>query len=211
MDEFFVQSVAELSSVSFKHLIIDTSEFFKNGTYHLDGKKLRTEELVDWYAELAKKYGIISFEDPCAEEDWHGFAALTEKIGKKVTIIGDDLLVTNVKRIRKAIEMGACNGLLLKVNQVGTLTEAIEAAQLCYRNGFGVVVSHRSGETEDTTIADLAVGLCCGQIKTGAPARGERTAKYNRLLRIEEGLGERAVYPTGAFRNAYESYLPQEW
>ncbi len=164
------------------------SGFFRNGTYHLDGKKLGTEELTDFYAGLASRYPIISMEDPFDEEDWHGFAALTEKIGKKVTVIGDDLLVTNVRRIRKAVEMEACNGLLLKVNQIGTITEAIRAAKYAMESGWRVMVSHRSGETCDSFIADLVVGLGTGLIKTGAPCRSERLAKYNQLMRIEEEL-----------------------
>lgn len=164
------------------------SGFFKDGTYHIDGKKLNTDELVDFYADLASRYPIISIEDPFDEEDWHGFAALTEKIGRKVTVIGDDLLVTNVKRIKKAVDMGACNGLLLKVNQIGTVTEAIRAAKFAMDNKWRVMVSHRSGETCDSFIADLAVGLGTGLIKTGAPCRSERLSKYNQLLRIEEEL-----------------------
>ncbi len=162
------------------------SGFYKDGSYSLDGKKLNTEELVDFYKELASKYPIISMEDPFDEEDWHGFAALTEKLGEKVTVIGDDLLVTNVKRIMKAIDMQACNGLLLKVNQIGTVTEAIRAAKISMENKWKVMVSHRSGETSDDFIADLVVGLGTGLIKTGAPCRSERNAKYNQLLRIEE-------------------------
>jgi enolase len=162
------------------------SGFFDNGAYKLDARKFRTEELADFYAELTKKYPIISIEDPFSEEDWHGFVSLTEKIGSRVTIIGDDLLVTNVKRIRKALEMNACNGLLLKVNQIGTVSEAIGAAKLAMENKWRVMVSHRSGETEDSFIADLVVGLGTGLIKSGAPCRSERNAKYNQLLRIEE-------------------------
>jgi enolase len=164
------------------------SGFYKDGKYHLDGKKLSTGELIDWYAEMVRKYPIISIEDPFEEEDWHGFVALTEKIGSKVIIIGDDLLVTNVKRIKKAIEMGACNGLLLKLNQIGTVSEAIAAAKLAMENKWRVMVSHRSGETEDSFIADMVVGLGTGLIKSGAPCRSERLAKYNQLLRIEEEL-----------------------
>jgi enolase len=190
-----------------------SSEFYDSelGVYKMLRKTRTSGEMVDLYKELCETYPISSIEDGLAEDDWDGFAELTYVLGEKVQIVGDDHFVTSTKRIEEGIGSGSCNALLLKVNQVGTLTEAIEAAQLCYRNGYGVVVSHRSGETEDTTIADLAVGLCCGQIKTGAPARGERTAKYNRLLRIEEELEERAVYPTGAFRSAYEPYLPQGW
>ncbi len=164
------------------------SGFFSKGTYRIDGKKLNVDELVDFYRELAGRYPIISIEDPFDEEDWHGFASLTEKIGKKVVIIGDDLLVTNVRRIRKAVDMDACNGLLLKVNQIGTVTEAIRAARYAMESNWRVMVSHRSGETCDSFIADLAVGLGTGLIKTGAPCRSERLAKYNQLLRIEEEI-----------------------
>ncbi|MFH0956928.1 MAG: phosphopyruvate hydratase [Candidatus Aenigmatarchaeota archaeon] len=164
------------------------SGFYKDATYHIDGKKLSTGGMVDYYAALAGKYPIISFEDPFEEEDWRGFAQLTQKVGQKVTVIGDDLLVTNVKRIRKAVEMEACNGLLLKVNQIGTVSEAIEAAKYAMQNKWKVMVSHRSGETEDSFIADLVVGLGTGLLKTGAPCRSERNAKYNQLLRIEEEL-----------------------
>ncbi|UCD03069.1 MAG: phosphopyruvate hydratase, partial [Candidatus Aenigmatarchaeota archaeon] len=164
------------------------SQFYRKGTYHLDGKKFDVDGLVDLYSELSAKYPIISIEDPFDEEDWHGFAAITEKLGKKVTIIGDDLLVTNLKRIRKALRMGACNGLLLKVNQIGTVSEAIEAAKFAMENKWRVMVSHRSGETGDSFIADLVVGLGAGLIKSGAPCRSERLAKYNRLLRIEEEI-----------------------
>jgi len=167
------------------------SVFYKNGAYHLDGKKLSPEELVDWYIELVKKFPIISLEDPFDEEDWHGFAALTEKIGPKLIIIGDDLLVTNIKRIKKALAMGACNGLLLKVNQIGTVTEAMSAAKLALENKWKVMVSHRSGETCDPFIADLVVGLGTGLIKSGAPCRSERLSKYNQLLRIELEMQER--------------------
>ncbi len=164
------------------------SGFYVNGKYNLEGKRVGTEGLVDWYADLVGKYPIISLEDPCDEEDWHGFVSLTEKVGSRVTVIGDDLLVTNIKRIHKALEMGACNGLLLKVNQIGTVSEAIAAARLAMENKWKVMVSHRSGETCDPFIADLVVGLGTGIIKTGAPCRSERLSKYNQLLRIEEEL-----------------------
>jgi enolase len=164
------------------------SGFYKDAAYHIDGKKLSTGGMVDYYAALAGKYPIISFEDPFEEEDWRGFTQLTQKVGQKVTVIGDDLLVTNVKRIRKAVEMEACNGLLLKVNQIGTVSEAIEAAKYAMQNKWKVMVSHRSGETEDSFIADLVVGLGTGLLKTGAPCRSERNAKYNQLLRIEEEM-----------------------
>ena len=163
------------------------SEFYKDGYYYVEGKKLTREELLDYYKVLVEEYPIVSIEDPFHEEDFEGFAMITKELD--IQIVGDDLFVTNVERLRKGIEMKAANALLLKVNQIGTLSEAVDAAQLAFRNGYGVVVSHRSGETEDTTIADLAVALNSGQIKTGAPARGERTAKYNQLIRIEQELG----------------------
>ena len=171
------------------------SEFYdeEKGFYEIDGKELTRDELLDYYAELVGEYPIVSIEDPFHEEDFEGFRIAVEKL-KGVQIVGDDLFVTNLSRLRKGIEMGAANALLLKVNQIGTLTEAIDAAFESFRNGYNVIVSHRSGETEDTTIAHLAVALNTGQIKTGAPARGERTAKYNELLRIEEYLGGEAIF-----------------
>ena len=186
------------------------SEFYDTdkAVYTVEGRPRTAGEMVDLYRELCSKYPITSIEDGLAEDDWDGWAELTKALGARVQLVGDDLFVTEVSRIQTGLERHVANALLLKVNQVGTLTEAIDAALLCYRNGYGVVVSHRSGETEDTTIADLAVGLCCGQIKTGAPARGERTAKYNRLLRIEEELGHSAAYPEGDFRTAYKGYIP---
>jgi len=186
------------------------SEFYDTdkAVYTVEGRPRTAGEMVDLYRELCSKYPITSIEDGLAEDDWDGWAELTKALGARVQLVGDDLFVTEVSRIQMGLERHVANALLLKVNQVGTLTEAIDSALLCYRNGYGVVVSHRSGETEDTTIADLAVGLCCGQIKTGAPARGERTAKYNRLLRIEEELGHSAEYPEGEFRTAYKGYIP---
>ncbi|MDR0309613.1 MAG: phosphopyruvate hydratase [Candidatus Methanoplasma sp.] len=172
-----------------------SSEFYSDGIYEVDGMKLTPEELADHYASLADRFPLISIEDPFYEDDFDTTAQLTSMIGKKVQIVGDDLFVTNTKRLCKGIEMGAANALLLKVNQIGTITESSDAAHMSFDNGYGVVVSHRSGESEDTTIADLSVGWGAGEIKTGAPARGERTAKYNRLLRIEEELGAKAVFP----------------
>lgn len=167
----------------------DEAEFYK-----IDGRKLAGSELVDYYDSILKDYPIKSFEDPFDEDDFESFAELTRKT-HGVQIVDDDLTVTNVKRLEKAIKMGAGNSLLLKVNQIGTLTESIEAALMSYENNYTVVVSHRSGETCDSTIADIATGLCTGQIKTGAPCRSDRNAKYNQLLRIEEQLGDRAEYP----------------
>jgi len=164
------------------------SSFYENGKYLVDGKKMGEAELLDFYVDLAGTFNLVSIEDPFYEEDFDSFAALKKKLQSKVQIVGDDLLVTNIARIRKAIEHDSVNALLLKVNQIGTVSEALEAAELCKKNDMNVVVSHRSGETEDCFIADLAVGINSGQIKSGAPARGERTAKYNQLLRIEERI-----------------------
>ena len=172
-----------------------SSEFFDNGVYTVDGMNLSAGELADHYVELTKTHPLISIEDPFFEDDFETTAELTKKIGSQVQIVGDDLFVTNTKRLSRGIEQGAANALLLKVNQIGTVTESGDAAKMSFDNGYNVVVSHRSGESEDTTIADLSVGWGSGEIKTGAPARGERTAKYNRLLRIEEDLGSKAVFP----------------
>jgi len=165
----------------------------KRGIYMVDRKKMSPGQLSDFYASLAKSYPIISIEDPFHEEAFGDFASLRRKLSGRAQIVGDDLVVTSVPRLSQAIGSSSISSLLLKVNQVGTLSEAIAAAMLCRKNKLGVVVSHRSGETEDASIADIAVGLSCGQIKTGAPARSERTSKYNRLLQIEEGL------PSGSF------------
>lgn len=174
----------------------------KTGMYHFPGEsKLKgeevvrdTQEMINYYEKLIEKFPIISIEDGLAEEDWDGWKALTERIGERVQLVGDDLFVTNTRRLDLGIKMGAANAILVKVNQIGTLTEAMEAIELAHRNGYRAVISHRSGETEDTFIADLAVAVNAGQIKTGAPCRGERTAKYNQLLRIEEQLGCVAEY-----------------
>jgi enolase len=172
------------------------SEIYKDGKYVLarENRKLSPEEMVDFWAGWVEKYPIISLEDGLAEDDWEHWTMLTARIGKKVQIVGDDLLVTNVERIKRAIEEKSVNSLLCKLNQIGSLTEAIAASQMSMRAGWTVVVSHRSGETEDNTIADLVVGMNAGQIKTGAPARSDRVAKYNQLLRIEEELGDAARY-----------------
>ncbi len=171
------------------------SEFYddRRGAYLLDGREFKREQLLNYYEELIDEFPIISIEDPLQEDDFEGFAIATREL--KVQVVGDDLFVTNVSRLSKGISQGAANALLLKVNQIGTLTESLEAARLAMNSGYSVIVSHRSGESEDTTIAHLAVALNTGQIKTGAPARGERTAKYNELIRIEEELGSRARYP----------------
>lgn len=169
----------------------------ENGTYHMpkSGQDYTSEELIERYQKLVAAYPIVSMEDPLDEEDWQGWKHLTETLGHKVQLVGDDLFVTNVSRLKKGIQMGCANSILIKPNQIGTLSETMAAIQLAHRAGYTAIVSHRSGETEDTTIADLAVALNCGQIKTGAPCRSERVAKYNALLRIEEELGTAAIYP----------------
>jgi enolase len=181
------------------------SEFFKDGRYELkgEGKSLTPEEMADYYVALAADYPIASIEDGMAEDDWAGWKAITEKLGARVQLVGDDLFVTNVKRLQQGIDEGIANSILIKVNQIGTLTETIEAVRLAQTSGYTTVMSHRSGETEDSTIADLAVALSCGQIKTGSLARSDRTAKYNQLLRIEEELGDTARYPGRAAIKAY--------
>lgn len=176
-------------------LDVAASSFFSNGRYSIDGKTLDANSLLDYLGSLAEEFPIISVEDPFHEDDFDSFSAITESLGKKIQVVGDDIFVTNIKRLMKGIEKGAGNSLLLKVNQIGTVSEAMAVAHLAMSNKFSVVVSHRSGETGDDYIADIAVALGCGQIKTGAPARGERVAKYNQLLRIEEQLGSKARYP----------------
>lgn len=173
-----------------------STEFYdtKTGLYDIDGKKVNGDELVGIWQSWAEKYPIVSIEDGCSEDDWDTWKKLTDAIGKKVQLVGDDLFVTNVKRLQKGIDDGVGNSILVKVNQIGSLTETIDAVQLAYRNGYTAIMSHRSGETEDTTIADLAVALGTGQIKTGSASRTDRIAKYNQLLRIEELLGKDARY-----------------
>jgi len=167
-----------------------SSEFYKDGKYVLagEGKTLSAEEMVEFYEDLIKKYPIVSLEDGMAEEDWEGWKILTEKLGNKIQLVGDDVFVTNKKLLLKGIDLGVANSILIKLNQIGTVTETMQTMRLAYRNGYTCVVSHRSGETEDAFIADFAVAMNSGQIKTGAPARGERTAKYNRLLQIERSI-----------------------
>ncbi|MCD6345278.1 MAG: phosphopyruvate hydratase [Anaerolineae bacterium] len=180
------------------------SEIYEDGKYNLkkEGRILTSEEMVDFYAGWVEKYPIISIEDGLAEDDWDGFCLMTERLGDKIQVMGDDLLVTDTARIKKGIEMQACNSTLIKLNQIGTLTETIAAIEMAHRHQWTAVVSHRSGETDDTTIADLAVALNTGQIKSGAPCRIDRLAKYNQLLRIEQELGDEAVYAgMGAFIN----------
>ncbi|MCW2916989.1 MAG: phosphopyruvate hydratase [Actinomycetia bacterium] len=181
-------------------LDVAATEFHAEGTYAFEGQKLSSEELAAYYADLIGAYPLVSIEDPLDEEDWAGWKALTDASGDKVQIVGDDLFVTNPDRLARGIETGTANALLVKVNQIGTLTETLDAVSLAHRGGYRCMMSHRSGETEDTTIADLAVATDCGQIKTGAPARSDRVAKYNQLLRIEEVLGDAARYAgAGAF------------
>ena len=184
-------------------LDVASSEFFENGVYNFEGGQHSAEEMAKVYADLVEQYPIVSIEDPLDENDWEGYTKLTAELGQKVQIVGDDFFVTNPERLARGIEENAANALLVKVNQIGTLTETFDAVDLAHRNGYRTMMSHRSGETEDTTIADLAVALGCGQIKTGAPARSERVAKYNQLLRIEHELGDAAVY---AGRSAFPRF-----
>ncbi len=172
-----------------------TSEVYRNGAYRFEGKALDGPALGEFWADLSARFPIVSLEDPAAEDDWETWKRLTAELGERVQLVGDDLFVTNPERLARGIAEGAGNSILIKVNQIGTLTETLEAIRLAHDAGFTTVISHRSGETEDTTIADLAVATGAGQLKTGAPARSERVAKYNRLLRIEEELGETAEYP----------------
>ena len=182
---------------------VAASEFFEDGSYNFEGEKKSSEEMVAYYEDLVKFYPLVSIEDPLNEEDWDGWKLMTDRLGDKVQIVGDDLFVTNVTRLQRGIDTNTANALLVKVNQIGSLTETIDAVDLAHRNGFRTMMSHRSGETEDTTIADLAVALGCGQIKSGAPARTDRVAKYNQLLRIEDDLDEAAVY---AGRSAFPRF-----
>jgi enolase len=172
-----------------------TSEVFSGGRYRFEGRELASAELPGFWRGIVDRYPVVSIEDGCAEDDWDAWAALTQELGERVQLVGDDLFVTNPERLRQGVERGVANSILVKVNQIGTLTETIEAVRLAHRSGYTVVMSHRSGETEDATIADLAVALGTGQITTGAPARSDRVAKYNQLLRIEEQLGAGAAYP----------------
>jgi len=179
---------------------VAASEFFEKGSYTFEGKKVSTDAMVDYYADLVASYPIVSIEDPLDEDDWDGWKAITDALGSQAQLVGDDLFVTNVERLQRGIDGGQANAMLVKVNQIGSLTETLDAVELAHRAGFRNMMSHRSGETEDTTIADLAVATNCGQIKTGAPARSDRVAKYNQLLRIEDELGDAARYAgRGAF------------
>ncbi len=181
-------------------LDVAATEFYKDGAYQFEGAAKSAAEMTAYYAELVAAYPLVSIEDPMSEEDWEGWKAITDALGTKVQLVGDDLFVTNPERLQRGIDTATANALLVKVNQIGSLTETLDAVDLAHRNGYRCMMSHRSGETEDTTIADLAVATNCGQIKTGAPARSERVAKYNQLLRIEEELDDAAVYAgSGAF------------
>jgi enolase len=179
---------------------VAASEFFTDGSYEFEGVSKSSAEMTAYYAELVAAYPIVSIEDPLDEDDWEGWKDLTDQLGDKIQIVGDDLFVTNVERLQRGIDGGNANAMLVKVNQIGSLTETLDAVELAHRAGFRNMMSHRSGETEDTTIADLAVAVNCGQIKTGAPARSDRVAKFNQLLRIEDELGDAARYAgAGAF------------
>jgi len=179
---------------------VAASEFFKDGAYAFEGGSKTSAEMSAYYADLVASYPIVSIEDPLNEDDWDGWKTMTDELGAKIQIVGDDLFVTNVERLQRGITGGQANALLVKVNQIGTLTETLDAVELAHRSSFRCMMSHRSGETEDTTISDLAVAVNCGQIKTGAPARSDRVAKYNQLLRIEDELGDAARYAgAGAF------------
>ncbi len=181
-------------------LDVAATEFFADGGYNFEGRKKNSSEMIAYYRELLAAYPLVSIEDPLAEDDWEGWRAMTAELGERVQLVGDDLFVTNPTRLARGIESKTANALLVKVNQIGTLTETLDAVSMAHRAGYATMMSHRSGETEDTTIADLAVGCESGQIKTGAPARSERVAKYNQLLRIESELGENAQYAgAGAF------------
>ncbi|MDN6302993.1 MAG: phosphopyruvate hydratase [Brachybacterium sp.] len=179
-------------------LDVAASEFFEDGSYTFEGAKKTSAEMVEYYGELVDSYPLVSIEDPLDEDDWEGWKAMTDRLGDKTQLVGDDLFVTNPERLGRGIAEGSANSLLVKVNQIGSLSETLDAVDLAHRAGFTAMMSHRSGETEDTTIADLAVATNCGQIKSGAPARSERVAKYNQLLRIEEELGEAARYAGGS-------------
>jgi len=175
-------------------LDVAASEFFTDGSYTFEGAKKSAQDMTGYYADLVASYPIVSLEDPLDEDDWEGWRTITDELGASTQLVGDDLFVTNVERLQRGIDGGQANALLVKVNQIGSLTETLDSVDLAHRNGFRCMMSHRSGETEDTTIADLAVATNCGQIKTGAPARSERVAKYNQLLRIESELGDAARY-----------------
>jgi enolase len=200
--DIMLKAVANAGYEDMVHIALDpaSSEFFYDGIYKIGKKSYKGGEMVDFYVDLCKKYPIVSIEDGLAEDDWDSWMEITKKIGTEVQIVGDDLFVTNTKRILKGIEFGAANSVLIKLNQIGSVTETLNAIKMAHDQGWTAVVSHRSGETEDNFIADLVVGTSSGQIKTGAPARSDRNAKYNQLLRIEEELGDEAEYPGIDFR-----------
>lgn len=184
---------------------VEGEDCYDLGTWYPEAEKtpelkMTGAQLGEFYASLCKDFPMITIEDPFDQDDWDAWTGMTANVGGPCQIVGDDLTVTNVTRVQTAIDKKACNALLLKVNQIGSISEAIDAVKLCKQNGWGVMCSHRSGETEDTTIADIAVGLCCGQIKTGAPCRTDRNAKYNQLMRIEEELGEKAIFAGSEWR-----------
>ena len=196
-----VEAIAKAGYIAGKDICIAldvaATELYKDGKYHLvrDNKVLSSDEMVAWYQELVGKYPIISIEDGLAEDDWDGYKVMTDKLGDKIQLVGDDLFVTNIERLAKGIDMGVENSILIKLNQIGTVSETIDTVNLAKKAGYTSIISHRSGETEDTSIADFAVGTGVGQIKTGSLSRTDRVAKYNQLLRIEEQLGKKAVYP----------------
>ena len=199
--QVIVEAIGKAGYVAGKDVFIAldaaATEFCKDGKYNLvrDNKTLDSAQMVAWYEEMVTKYPIISIEDGLAEDDWNGYKLMTEKLGSKIQLVGDDLFVTNIERLQKGIEMGIANSILIKLNQIGTVSETIDAVNLATSAGYTSIISHRSGETEDSTIADFAVGLGTGQIKTGSLSRTDRIAKYNQLLRIEESLGNKAIYP----------------
>ncbi len=196
--DFIVEAIGSAGFVAGKDFLLGldvaATEFFHDGVYEFEKQQLTGEQLTEFWAGLVNDYPLATIEDPLAEDDWDGYVHLTEAIGGRVQIVGDDLFVTNPARLQKGLDLGVANSILVKVNQIGTLTETLDAVSLAQRSGYTAILSHRSGETEDTTIADLAVATNAGQIKTGAPARSDRVAKYNQLLRIEEELGDAAVY-----------------
>ena len=200
--DLMLEAVENAGYENMMHIALDpaSSEFFYDGTYKIGKKSYNGGEMVDFYVNLCNKYPIISIEDGLAEDDWGSWVEMAKKLGNSIQIVGDDLFVTNTKRIKKGIDLGAANSVLIKLNQIGTVTETLNAIKMAHDHGWTAVVSHRSGETEDSFIADLVVGTSSSQIKTGAPARSDRNAKYNQLIRIEEELGEDASYPGVDFR-----------
>ena len=205
--EFLIDAISKAGFIPGKDvgvgLDVAASEFYNDGVYHMDGKDWTPDQLIDYYADLVDSFPVVTIEDALDEEDWENWQKLTERLGSKVQLVGDDLFVTNPERLAKGIDLGVANSLLVKVNQIGTLSETLDAVDLAHRSGYTTMFSHRSGETEDTTIADLVVAVNSGQIKSGAPARSERVAKYNQLLRIEEELGDAATF---AGRAAFRRY-----